>query len=787
MQYIEGYYDYPLVIISLLVAILASYEALELNAFARQFKQHRDTSKWLIASAFALGIGIWSMHFIGMYAFQLPIPIHYDFLPTLISLAFAIGTCYLSFLIVNFRHSNAYLFIGSLIMGGGITSMHYIGMMGMHLAADMQYDPVLVITSILIAIVASYAALYITTRMQDRNIIGTFPKKMMIACLMGFAISGMHYTGMAATRFIPNDSVIVESDGLIFHGGLMVNGLAAAAIVLLLLPMLTANMQRRWTRQLNAEAESLRISENSLRASEERQQLIFENIAEAIIVLNVNGLISSFNNSAERLFGYKRDEVINKNISILMPEPYSSKHDDYIDRYIQTGVPRLIGKGSREVVAMHKQGQLLPVELLLAETGSDDNREFIGVVRDLAERKRVEGELIGQRDFTDAILEIAGNVIVVLDQDGRFVRFNRAAETLTGFSREEILGQHIWDWLIPEDQLAEVKNVFESLKQGNVKISARYENDWLTRDGKRVTLDWHNTIMRMEQGNVTHIVALGYDLTERKLAEQQLSQLNESLEARVETRTKELNHAKVHAEAASQAKSRFLTSMSHELRTPLNAILGFSELLTMKPDLDIDIKSSAEKINQAGKHLLELINQVLDLTQIESGKMELDIKPSGLYDILKECHLLVAPLAKQRNIKLKLHQCCCNSNASVDRTRLKQIILNLLSNAVKYNREGGEIHMNCDKANDHRLRISVRDTGHGIEQSRINELFEPFNRLGKEAGEIEGSGIGLVITQELVEKMGGTLGIKSVINEGSTFWIDIPMSSDEQTDICTQN
>jgi signal transduction histidine kinase/CheY-like chemotaxis protein len=233
--------------------------------------------------------------------------------------------------------------------------------------------------------------------------------------------------------------------------------------------------------------------------------------------------------------------------------------------------------------------------------------------------------------------------------------------------------------------------------------------------------------------------------------------------------------AKVDAEKANNAKSSFLSSMSHELRTPLNAIMGFSQLAMLNDKTPEDERGSARQIYSAGEHLLGLVNDVLDLAQIEAGKVALVMEPVAPYRIIQECFSLVASLAEQRGIVL-----CCHANdykssyVQADSKRLKQSLLNLISNAIKYNVEQGEVHVSLNEENGC-LCISVKDTGEGISVDRQEELFQPFNRLGAEHGTIEGSGIGLVITKELLEQMQGTLYYCDVSAKGACFKVHLPM------------
>lgn len=363
-------------------------------------------------------------------------------------------------------------------------------------------------------------------------------------------------------------------------------------------------------------------------------------------------------------------------------------------------------------------------------------------------------------------------LVSVTDTVGTIIEANDKFCEITGYSKEELIGSNhsiINSGAHPKTFFAKLWSTIANGHKWHGEICNRAKN------GSLYWVDSAIVPIKNIDGEIERYLSVRIDITERKYAEKELNDLNVNLETRVQDRTRQLNLALERTESASNAKSQFLASMSHELRTPLHTIMGYSQMLSKKSD--IKTKDRADKIYGAGVRLLNLVDDVLDLTSIETGHMELNLKTVNLHDLLDECRIQSTTLAEKMEVDFDVSTCNCPSVIMADHTRLKQVVLNLISNAIKYNRKGGSIYLSCSVNNEDQSQITVRDTGYGIESSRLEELFEPFNRLGKENGAIEGLGIGLVVTKNLVEMMGFTLNVNSVVDEGTTFWIEIPSSS----------
>jgi PAS domain S-box-containing protein len=402
----------------------------------------------------------------------------------------------------------------------------------------------------------------------------------------------------------------------------------------------------------------------------------------------------------------------------------------------------------------------LNLTITLARDAAGGPLHIIATVEDVTGRREAQDEMQRQQRFVQRLTQVMPNLLHLYDfADGRNVWVNRDLGLMIGYTAEECAAMGpllLQRTLHPDDR--------EPMRLHLAKVAASADHEALEfeyrlqrRDGEwRWFRNCDTVFSRDEAGQALELVGTATDITERRLI------------------AIELGRALGAAEAANRAKSDFLSGMSHELRSPLNAILGFAQLIesgTPRPTLPQ--KDSVEQILKAGWYLLELINEILDLSMIESGRLSLSTEPVSLAEVFADCRAMVDPQTHQGAIRMTFPVLDTPCFVVADRTRLKQVFINLLSNAIKYNRQGGQVDVTCVATAAGRLRIMFEDTGCGLTPEQVGRLFMPFERLGQELGPEQGTGIGLVVSKRLVELMDGSIGVSSVAGAGSVFWIEL--------------
>ena len=398
--------------------------------------------------------------------------------------------------------------------------------------------------------------------------------------------------------------------------------------------------------------------------------------------------------------------------------------------------------------------------------------------------------LVKQDALQDAILNCSGFSGIATDEHGIIQIFNVGAERMLGYSADELIDRRsLTDISDPADFVAraaalsaELSTPIEPGFAALVHKAARGVEDvceltYYRHDGGRLSALLSITALRDARDAVIGFLLISTDNAARQQAEADRQALDRALQEK----NAELDNARTVAERANRSKSDFLSNMSHELRSPLNAILGFAQLIdTGEPPPTPPQKSSVDQILQSGWYLLKLINEILDLTMVESGQVSLSLEPMSLAEVLSDCEAMIDPQARQEGIRLSFPTVDSACFVHADRTRVKQVFINLLSNAIKYNRPSGSVTVTCGPGSAGRIRVSFRDTGNGLSPAQLEQLFQPFNRLGQESGSKEGTGIGLVVCERLTRLMAGMIGVQSTVGVGSTFWVELKGTAETQ-------
>jgi PAS domain S-box-containing protein len=478
---------------------------------------------------------------------------------------------------------------------------------------------------------------------------------------------------------------------------------------------------------------------------EARFRDLLESTPDAIVMLNVTGRIVLVNSHAEQLFGYQRGAMLGQPVESLLPERFRGAHHRHRQEFFRQPRTRTMGAGL-ELYGLRHNGEEFPVEISLSPLATEEGAMVMSAVRDITERKRAE------QKFRD-LLEAAPDAMVIVGREGLIALVNSQTEKLFGYSRQDLLGQPV-EILVPEryrsKHTGHRATFFQQPRARS--MGAGLDLYGLRRDGSEFPVEISLSPLQTEDG--LFVSSAIRDATERK---------------RFETALQE----------ASRLKSEFLANMSHELRTPLNGIIGFSELL-------IDARPGAVNAKQleylnvilsSGRHLLQLINDVLDLSKVEAGRMELRPELFDIASAIDEVTSVVSEPARKKRIAIHKRLERAPGSVTLDRQKFVQVLYNLLSNAVKFTDEGGDVTTSVDRPHAGVLRLQVSDTGIGIRPEDFGKLFIEFQQLDSGATRrYEGTGLGLALTKKIVEFQEGTITLESEPGRGSTFTVTLPLA-----------
>lgn len=513
-------------------------------------------------------------------------------------------------------------------------------------------------------------------------------------------------------------------------------------------------------------------SQTKLKDSELQLNSFFNFAPSGIAINSMDGKFVKVNVEFSRLTGYTVDELNQLSYWDLTPNKYADQEQIQLESLAKTKV-----YGPYEKEYIQKGGTRIPVLLngIIIKSGDE---EFIwSVVEDLTLRKKNEAEKYAVAKELSQFIETANAPIFGIDKNSNVNEWNQTAEKITGFTKDEVLGKNLLEALITEDYKTSVRKVLNDALVG--KESSNFEFPLFTKDKRRVMILLNSSTRRNAQGEIVGVLGVGQDITELDKVRADLQSEKFYLARRVEERTAELSLTNAELAKAAKLKDEFLASMSHELRTPLNSILGLSEALQEEVYGSLNQKQakSLHNIESSGKHLLSLINEILDLAKIEAGKIELEYSKISLENIIQSSLVFIKQTALEKHLKITSSLSSAIEYFSADEKRMKQILVNLLSNAVKFTPEGGEISLEVTvNTDDNKIDFCVRDTGIGISSEDLDQIFQAFVQIdSKLSREYAGTGLGLALVKNFVELHNGAISVESEVGKGSCFTVSIPL------------
>ena len=494
------------------------------------------------------------------------------------------------------------------------------------------------------------------------------------------------------------------------------------------------------TAMLGAAAER-REAEEKLRISRLRLESIIETAMDAIITVDEGQRIALFNRAAEQMFRIPHGEAVGQSITRFLPARFRDAHHRQIEAFGQSGVTsRKMGKLGR-VMGLRSDGEEFPIEAAISHVDVEGNAYYTVILRDITEHTQVVEKLRRQQEFIETVLETAGALVVVLDRQGKILRFNRACEQATGYSSEEAAGKVVWDFLLAPDETESMKTVFGRLIGGEPR--SEHENEWVATDGQRRCIAWANTVITDAQGLADYVVATGIDVTELKKVQEQL---------RKTERVAELG--------------TLASGMAHEIGTPMNVILGRAEYL-MDRVKDEPIKKGLKTIVAQVERITKVMNQLLAFARRKSPERG----PLQLKDIVENAIELFRERLDRGQVTVEsaLESACPRVFADGD--QMSQVCINLVMNAIHAMPDGGTLHVGLAPGKD-RVILTVADSGHGIARETLPKIFEPFFTT-KEFG--KGTGLGLTVVKGIIEEHQGTITVESEEGKGTVFTVSLPI------------
>ena len=755
-----------MVLLSILMAIFSSFTAF--GTSEREYTATKTSHKimWNVFGATAMGLGIWAMHFIGMLALKLPVAVSYDLSRTLISVIPAIGACSIVlWVMAQDSNSRIQLSFAGLLLGAGIGLMHHIGMSAMKMNAIMSHDMFLIFISILFAVVFATFSLQIQYNATNKVTYQFINKKHVVSSIfMGLSISGMHYMAMLAVDFIPSHTqeiVGIENNTLTLMVGVSI-------LIVLVIAVIIPNLLR-----YKQAVEQLTHLVEREKEGKTRIQVIMDSALDALIQINSKGEIIGWSYQAEQIFGWKDNEIIGKE---LYKELIPLRYQDLLQLLEKAKKSKV-----QEQTALHRDGHEFPIEIGIASRKVNDKYEFNAFIRDISERKTLEQkqEFSNQQLVTKARqLEFQKNaldahaIVSITDAQGNITYANQKFCDISGYTTNELMGKN--HRLIKSDFHPDsfFEKMWQTISQGEI-WHGQIKN--ISHTGSIYWVQSSIIPFLDKQGNPEQYIAIRTDITYIKILEEKQKEDNKALSHEKYIAERE----RVTAENANKAKSVFLSNMSHELRTPMHGILSFSNfgIENSNSESRENIHTYFENIHTCGVRLLNLLNDLLDLSKLEMNKMELNIKKADLVNLFDSCQLEQQQRINDFGLTINV-----NTPSSVtgqfDVVRIGQVITNILSNAIKFSPENSALTITIAKEENVGLSFSLQDQGIGLPDDELEQVFDAFIQSSKTTSNSGGTGLGLAICKNIIEQHNGKIWAENNPESGAIFKFVIPENQD---------
>jgi two-component system phosphate regulon sensor histidine kinase PhoR len=520
--------------------------------------------------------------------------------------------------------------------------------------------------------------------------------------------------------------------------------------------VLTTTELRTKVKQLS---EELKVVKTELRNTEDFFKERIENLNDVLFTVDNAGIFTYLNSAIEGITGYGRNEVLGTPFTKYihpddlqgllkdMEETIAGIHNPYMFRIIKKkGDISYVHTTSRPLM---KNGEIIGIN---------------GLMVDIAKLKKIEFKLKEERDKAQRYLDIVGVIILALDKEGKITLINKKGCQILGHRENEIYSKNWFDLAIPDKYIDSAKRAHSGLMGGTINVIEYLETPIRTKSGEEKTFGWHNILLKDGNGMIIGTLSSGEDITERKIAEDALIT------------------AKLISDNAHRTKKEFISNISHELRTPLNLIIGYSDLLQQETmgSMNERQKASASVVNKSGERLLELINSIIDLSDLEEEKVEVREEEVSLPLLIKEIQTSTMPMASKKTIDLQFDLDPDINIIYTDPYKFRTIAYNLISNAIKFTHEKGEVKVTIREKHRGFLEVSIQDTGIGISPEDQSKLFKPFSQIDSSISrKYEGTGLGLSIVKEFLKMQNGTIWFESQSGKGSTFTFKLPVIKNE--------